>query len=269
MNKILFVLGLVVLATCNGSTSHRVTINDVTLDYLKQGTGAPVYLLHGGMESRQSFKYQIPELAKHYTVIALDSREQGRSTRSEEQISYDLMARDVVALADHLGHERISIIGSSDGAITALTVALNTPDLIDKLVLSGATYHWKAYTDEMREFIKTYEWDGNEDPTQYPGIFIRHYMTGHEDLSGFGDLLGEMSNMWVSSPNYSVSDLNKVASRTLVINGDHEDIALDHTLSLYEALPNAQLFIVPDGNHYSFEQKPELLNAVILEFMRE
>lgn len=267
MYKFLVTLLIAGLGACSAASSQSLTVNGVTLDYSVQGDGPPLYLLHGGMESRDSFEKQIPEFAKSFTVIALDSREQGRSGPADAQISYELMSKDVVALASHLRHERISIMGLSDGGITAITTAINNPEIIDKIVLLGANFHFSSYPDETRAFIAEYEWDGNTDPKKYPGNFINHYLTGHDDLSGFGDVLKEMSVMWTTSPAYTATDVGKITAETLVVNGDHEDIGLDHVLELYEALPNAQLFIVPGGTHYSTVEKPELINSVVLDFL--
>lgn len=249
------------------AAAERAMINGVELDYVVIGSGAPVYLLHGGMESRDSFENQIEPLARHFTVVALDSRKQGRSGSSGETISYELMSSDVQALATHLGHEEISIIGLSDGGITAIMTAINAPELIDQLVLLGATYHYNAYPDETRSFIANYRWDGSTDPEQYPGNFIKHYLTGHDDLSGFGALLEEMSTMWTTSPRLEPENLSSITARTLVINGDHEDVDLNHVLSMYQSLPDAQLFVVPDGTHYALSEHPDLVNKVILEFL--
>jgi len=269
MKNLALTLILLTLTACNASPPQTASVNGVTLDYTVTGNGSPLFVLHGGMESRKSFASQIPVFSTSFTVVALDSREQGRSGRSDAQISYELMSEDVVALAKHLGHERISIFGSSDGAVTALTTAINHPGLVDRLILHGANYHFDSYPDEMREFIATYEWDGNTDPERYPGIFIKHYLTGQDDLSEFGELLKEMALMWTTSPTFTTSDINKITAKTLVINGDHEDIDLNHTLSLYNALPNAQLFVVPDGTHYSLSEKPELMNMVVMKFLKE
>ncbi len=249
--------------------SENLTVNGTTLNYIVRGDGPPLYLLHGGMESRNSFENQISVFSKTFTVVAVDSREQGRSGPSDTQISYDLMAADIVALAKHLGHERVSIMGLSDGGITALTIAIRNPELVDKLVLLGATFHYDSYSGDMREFITNYEWDGDTDPTKYPGNFIEHYLTGHENLDDFGPLLKKMSKMWTTSPTFQKSDLQMVKAKTLVINGDHEDTDLKHVLELYSGIPNAQLFVVPNGTHYALQSHPELINSVSLKFLNE
>lgn len=268
MKKFLVTFLLVPLfSACSHAQSERVTLNGVDLAYEVHGAGPALYMLHGGMESRKSFEAQIPVFAEHFTVVAVDSREQGQSGNAPEQISYDLMAADLIALSAHLGHEKISVMGSSDGAITAMTAALEKPTLIEKLVLLGPNFHYASYPAETREFLATYEWDGNTDETRYPGIFIEHYLTGHNDLSGFGEKLQEMAQMWTNNPTFTVSDLAEITAPTLVINGDREDIPLAHILDLYEAISNAELFIVPDGTHYSLQLKPDLVNSVMLDFL--
>ena len=261
-------MALFALLACAGPTSaERTVINGVELDFIVSGDGPPLYLLHGGMESRDSFEKQISVFSEHFTVVALDSREQGRSGESNAQITYEKMSEDVTALAAHLGHEQISIMGLSDGGITAITTAIHHPHMIDKLVLLGATFHYDSHPDGVREFIAEYEWDGDTNPEKYPGNFIRHYLTGHNDLSGFDDKLKEMAVMWTTSPTFEKSDLARITAKTLVINGDHEDTALEHALELHDGITDAQLFIVPNATHYALKEKPALLNSVILNFL--
>ena len=270
MKIILLIVASVALFACNNPTSsERAFINGVELDFVVHGDGPALYLLHGGMESRNSFENQISNLAEHFTVVALDSREQGRSGDSSSQISYALMSQDVVALAAFLGHEQISIMGLSDGGITAITTAIANPRLVDKLILLGASFHYDSYPDGTREFTANYEWDGDRNPNEYPGNFIKHYLTGHDDLSKFGEKLKEMAFMWTTSPTYEQSDLFAIKAKTLIINGDHEDTTLEHVLDLYDAIPNAQLFVVPDATHYALLEKPDLLNGVIMTFLND
>jgi len=269
MKNITTIIFLGLLSLSTSANAEKIFINGVELDYVVQGHGSPLYLLHGGMESRDSFEKQIPALSKYFTVVAIDSREQGRSGSSDTNISYELMSKDIIALAAHLNHERISIMGLSDGGITAITIAINNANLVDKLVLLGATFHYNAYSDEAHDFIANYEWDGTTDPNSYPGNFIKHYLNGHDDLSGFGTLLKEMSCMWTTSPTFEKSDLNAITAKTLVINGDHEDTDLTHALALYDGIPNANFFVVPNATHYALQEKPELLNKVIVNFLRD
>ena len=67
------------------------------------------------------FKLEIPELAKHFMVVAMDTRAQGKSTdTSLEPLTYRKFAEDVKALADTLKLRKINILGWSDGVIQVL-----------------------------------------------------------------------------------------------------------------------------------------------------
>ncbi len=79
--------------------SGYAPINGIRMWYAEFGGGQPVLLLHGGLANSNYWGNLIPFLVeRHFLVIVADSRGHGRSTRSAEPYSYDLMASDVVAL---------------------------------------------------------------------------------------------------------------------------------------------------------------------------
>jgi pimeloyl-ACP methyl ester carboxylesterase len=87
-------------------------------------------LLHGGLSNSDYWGNQIKALAPHHTVIVVDSRGHGRSTRDDRPYGYDLMADDVVALLDTLHIAKADIVGWSDGGILGIDLALRHPDRI-------------------------------------------------------------------------------------------------------------------------------------------
>ena len=269
MKRFLLIFLIACAPGCSPGPEHKLRLADVTLDYLIAGNGPPIYLLHGGMESRDSFSEQIPALAEHFTVVALDSREQGRSTKSERQITYELMAQDVAALAKHLGHDKFSIIGHSDGGVVALTTAIRYPDMVEKMVLIETVYHYEAYPAETRNYIANYEWDGNEDRAQFPGMFIDDYLKGQKDLSQFGATLAELAIMWTTTPTFSMSDLASVKAAALIINGSLDDTTLGHVESLRAGLPDARLEVVTGAAHHPHQEEPKLVNNAILAFLSQ
>src|SRR5580765_7246730 len=104
------------------------------------GAGAPVILLHGGLGNADHWAFQVPALADKLQVIVIDSRGQGRSTRTRAAVSYDVMANDVLAVMDHLSIERAAFVGWSDGGEIALKLAITHPERIAKLFVVGANY---------------------------------------------------------------------------------------------------------------------------------
>src|SRR5262245_32192030 len=108
------------------ATSGFVDVDGAKLYYATYGTstGTPVVLLHGGMGNSDHWAHQVRALDK-LNVIVIDSRGQGRSTRTKAAPSYDIMASDVLAVMDHLKLEKAAIVGWSDGGEIALKLGVN------------------------------------------------------------------------------------------------------------------------------------------------
>src|ERR1700682_721788 len=78
--------------------SGQAHANGISVHYAVYGHGSPVILLHGGLSNADYWGNQVKALAPHHTVIVMDSRGHGRSTRDSRPYGYDLMAGDVGAL---------------------------------------------------------------------------------------------------------------------------------------------------------------------------
>src|SRR6476660_3310746 len=104
-------------AAIHSERSGQANANGISIYYAMYGKGSPVILLHGGLVNSDWWGNQIPALRPHHTVIVMDSRGHGRTTRDARPYSYDLMADDVVALLDALKLQKADIVGWSDGAV--------------------------------------------------------------------------------------------------------------------------------------------------------
>lgn len=268
------IIGMGILLMSNLASAEKFEAKDGTIiDYEIKGDGVPLVMLHSGMMSREDMRVQINHFANDYKVIALDSREQGRSTSSLSSISYDLMVDDVVGLLDHLSIDQTFVFGQSDGGITALLLAHKYPDRILKAAIHGAVYNHSAYPDAQKEGWKSVSFDEESDqdknPEGFPGMALSHYLLGRSDLSEFLAHYQEMSIMWATEPNLTLDDLKIINVPILLIVGDHWDISIPHTLEMHEALPNSELFVVPGGTHFIHQEKPDLLHKVIEDYLSE
>ena len=108
---------------------------EITLYHADTGSGKPLILLHGNGEDGSYFDCQKDALARHFRVIALDTRGHGRSPRGTAPFTISQFAEDLRCFMDHQGIARASLLGFSDGGNIALTFALRYPERVDRLVV--------------------------------------------------------------------------------------------------------------------------------------
>jgi pimeloyl-ACP methyl ester carboxylesterase len=239
--------------------SGRVDVNGISIYYAIYGDGPPVILLHGGMANADYWGHQVPALAVCHTVIVMDSRAHGRSTRDSRPLGYDLMADDVVALMDALHVPKADIVGWSDGATTALDLAMRYPVHVGKIFAFAATT--KTTGTKYGAIIN---------PTVH--AFIRRAAEEYRAYSAtpkeFSSLAIQLFTMWSGQPSWTDAQLATIAAPVLVVGPDHDEtIKRGHTESIAAAIPGAELLILPDTSHFAFLQDPERFNAAVLHFL--
>jgi Predicted hydrolases or acyltransferases (alpha/beta hydrolase superfamily) len=114
---------------------HTARLNGIQQHYVTAGQGPTVYLLHGFPETWFGWRKQIPVLAEKYTVVAPDLRGYGASEKPAAGYDKRTMAHDVIALMNHLGHERIAFVGHDRGARVGTRFAKDHRDRLDRLVV--------------------------------------------------------------------------------------------------------------------------------------
>jgi pimeloyl-ACP methyl ester carboxylesterase len=252
----------------NEQAGKYIDINDIRVYYETYGVGEPLLLLHGNGGSIENFFMQIPEFSKYFKVIALDSRAQGRSTDSDKEISYALMATDMAALIDKLNLGSVYVIGWSDGGIIGIELAYAFPDKVKKLVTIGANYsnkNFEAHGDNTRM-------DAQDTLVIGSRKLAEKYRNTLERLSPNPEKIPEikrkLNSLMEKYPNFTEKQLEKIKTPTLVIVGDHDIISLDHTVSLFASLPHSELFVIPGATHIVPVEQPDLLNSVIVRFLK-
>lgn len=259
----------------NDAIGKYIDADDVRLYCEIYGQGEPLLLIHGNGASIHSFANQIPELSKHFKVIAVDSRAQGRSTDSDKEITYARMASDMVKLLDALNIETAHVVGWSDGGIVGLELAYAHPDKVKMLVAINANF-----TPGSRSLyeIPTSVENPVLDTLNARELRTLEFITGGKDASGRRALTPQperasivqkkLSDLIQDYPRFSVEQLNRIETPTLVMAGDHDFILDEHTLKLFQALPHAQLCIIPGSTHFVPLERPTLVNAHIVEFLK-
>ena len=234
-------------------------INGIDLYYLKTGRGSPVVLLHGVLSNSDYWGAQIKALAPHHTVIAIDSRGHGRSTRDARPYGYDLMADDVVALLNKLHIAKADVVGWSDGAILGLDLAIRHADRVGKVFAFAAN----TVTSGVQEGVE-------KNPTF--ARFIERAGREYAKLSAtpkdYDAFVAQIGKMWETEPNWTDAHLQSIKATVLVVDGDHDEaIKRAHTEYIAATIPGAGLLILPNTSHFAFLQDPVLFNAALLHFL--
>jgi len=111
--------------------------------YDERGQGDPLVALHpggAGVDSR-ALAPQLEALAGHFRVCAPEQRGHGHTPDVDGPITFDLMAQDTITFIETVIGRPVYLLGCSDGAILALTVALRRPDLVRRLVFAAGVFH--------------------------------------------------------------------------------------------------------------------------------
>jgi pimeloyl-ACP methyl ester carboxylesterase len=86
------------------------------------------------------------------------------------------------------------------------------------------------------------------------------------DPDRFDSVLDKMTHCWF---DYAIppADLARIAAPTLVMVGDDDIVRYEHTIELFETIPDAQLAVIPGASHLAPIEKPELVNQLVLDFL--
>lgn len=225
----------------NKKAGKYADVNGIKLYYEIYGDGPPLLVLHGNGGSIENASGHYPELIKNYKVIAVDSRSQGRSTDTDQPLTYDLMASDINALLDQLQIDSVFIWGQSDGAILCLVMAMDYPKKVKRVVAyapnvqpdSSAIFGWAVTA--VNRVIKT-----SKD---------KHEVKLYEMMRDY--------------PNIAYEKLNTIKAPCLIMGGDRDVIRPEHLVKMFQNIPNSQLCILPGATHGgSWEQKETFLKML-------
>jgi pimeloyl-ACP methyl ester carboxylesterase len=230
----------------NPAAGKYAVVNGIRLYYEIYGEGQPLLLLHGNGGSIGSKAAEIPGFAKKYKVIAVDSRCHGKSECKTGDLNYDLMASDINELLKQLKIDSCFIWGHSDGGILGLILAFQYPDKVKKLVTTGANIQ-------------------PDSTAIFPELIAMEKM-----YPMFPDTIQQKQvKMMIYYPQISFDRLKDIKAPVLVMSGDRDAIRLEHTIKIFQSIPNAQLCIVPGATHFFSNEKPQLFNTLITDFFEK
>jgi pimeloyl-ACP methyl ester carboxylesterase len=222
--------------------------------------GDAVVLLHGGLGNSDHWANQVSALADRFTIYTIDSRGQGRSTRTRAAVTYDVMASDVLAVMDHLKLERASFVGWSDGGEIALKIAITHPERVAKLFVFGVNYDANGSKPRGGTPAATF--------SAYASKCRADYVRMSATPKQWDSLVDWLLPVWRNPMGFTKDQLKSIQAPTLVADGDHDEvIVLDQVEEMAKLIPKAQLRIFTDTSHFALWQDPKSFDAALVEFL--
>jgi pimeloyl-ACP methyl ester carboxylesterase len=235
-----------------------VQTGDVRTWYADYGQGDPLVLMHGGLVDARFFEPNLAALAEHFHVFTPERRGHGHTADVEGPITYQLMADDTIAFLDAVVREPADLVGHSDGAVVAMLVAMQRPEAVKRLVMISGGYNKSGAAQP----------DAELDVDQVVGFLGKAYGEVSPDGEAhFPVVAAKIAELGKSEPNLDVSELARVKQRSLVMFADDDLVTLTHAVDMYDALPDAELAIVPGTSHFLTSEKPHLVNVIIVDFL--
>jgi pimeloyl-ACP methyl ester carboxylesterase len=234
-----------------------VQLGAVRTWYDEHGDGPALVLLHPGGADARAWAPNLNSLAEHFHVYTPERRGHGRTPDVEGPIIYELMAQDTITFLEQVVGGPAHLVGDSAGANVALLVALRRPDLARHLVLISGVFHRDGWIPAAID----------------PGLEPHEALArGYAELSPDGAdhfpvVSAKLKRMDFEEPTLPASELGGVASRTLVMVADDDEVTLEHTVEMYRSLPDAELAVIPGTSHGLLHEKPGLCNTTIVEFL--
>ncbi len=222
---------------------------DISLHYIKKGSGVPLLLLHGNGQDGDYFVHQMDEFARYFTVYAVDTRGHGHSPRGTAPFTISQFADDLPAFMDEQGIERAHILGFSDGGNIALTFALRHPGRVGRLVLNGANL----------------DPSGVRPSVQIP--IVLGYKLASLSQAPKARANAELLGLMVNEPHIHPRELAALTMPALVIVGSRDMIRASHSRLIADSLPHGRLVTVK-GDHFIAGKRPGPFNRAVLEFLR-
>jgi pimeloyl-ACP methyl ester carboxylesterase len=225
--------------------SGTVAVNGIEMYVEERGDGEPLLLLHGGSGIGADWKHVFTGGdPAGFRAIVPDLRGHGRSTNPSGEFTFRQVARDVIALLDHLGLPRVRAIGLSAGAKTLLHVATEQPDRVEAMVLVSATPY---FPPQVRAAMAQLSVDGFSD-ADWAAQRQRH-VHGDDQIR---QLFAQMRALKDSYDDmaFTPPQLATITARTLIVHGDRDPFyPVELALEMYRAIPKSELWVVPGGEH--------------------
>ena len=261
----------------NAELSH-VRIGDLSIGYRQAGHGAALVLLHGFLCDSRCWRQQLSELAGQFNVLAWDAPGAGASSDPPDRFSLADWSHCLARFLDALHVVDAHFVGLSWGGVLAQEFYRHYPGRASRLILADTYAGWKGSLPAaaVEQRLLRCEHDSHLPPQEFVPRWVPEMFTPDAPAG----LLAEMSAiladfhphgfrlMAQSLADVDTTDiLPTIASRTLVLWGeDDRRSPLSIAEQLRNAIPGAELQVIPGAGHVSNMEQPDRFNRQVRDF---
>lgn len=286
------------MTVLEGTWQHESIIsNGIKLHYVTQGEGSLMLMLHGFPEFWYSWRHQIPEFAKDYKVVALDLRGYNDSDKPQASLAYTMseFVKDVEGVIKGLGYDRCILVGHDWGGAIAWNFAYAHPEMVERLIVMNIPHpakfaqglrtpqqlmrSWYAFFFQLPglpEFLIQLS-DYQMIETAFKSMAVDKSTFSQTDIEAYKDAaakrgaLTAMINYYRNAfDTFGQGEWSLLDVPTLMIWAE-KDTALgkELTYGTEEYVRNFQIRYIPNCSHWVQQERPELVNQYIREFLAQ
>jgi pimeloyl-ACP methyl ester carboxylesterase len=255
-----------------------------TVYYDEYGAGHPLILINGLASTRHGWWKQIEPFSQKFRVIAMDNRDAGDSALATAPYTIATMAEDVAGVIKNLNLGRAHVVGISMGGMITQELALNHPNLVDKIVLVATTAGGPTNVTADPELVAVLmRGDGDLEAwvrQTFTLIAGKGYMAAHPDdleqivkhaLAKPMSLEAYQRQLGACMVHFQVGTagrLGQITAPTLVVHGEDDPlIPFANGKYLAEHIPGARLSSYPGVGHLVMIEAAERFNREVIEFL--
>ncbi|TFY98632.1 alpha/beta fold hydrolase [Ramlibacter rhizophilus] len=265
---------------------RSVQADGLQTNYLEQGEGEPVVLIHGsgpGVTAYANWRLVMPELARHYRVLAPDIAGFGYTERkADPDYTLDGWVRHLVAWMDAVGVPRARIVGNSFGGALALAIAARHPERVERLVLMGsvgvdfeltpgldAVWGYEPSEDNMRRIVKLFAHDSrilSEELVR--SRFQASMRPGYQ--ASFSRMFAAPRQRHIAALATPEEAIRRITQPALVVHGrDDQVIPVSNAWKLNALLPNSDLHVFGNCGHWTQIERKDDFCRLVLDFFAD
>ena len=287
------------MSELESSLKHdRIISNGIQLHYVTLGSGSLMLMLHGFPEFWYSWRYQIPEFAKDYKVVALDLRGYNESEKPQERAAYGMaeLIKDVEGAIKGLGYDRCILVGHDWGGAIAWSFAYAHPEMLEKLIVMNLPHPAKfaeALRSNPQQMLRSwyilffqlpllpellFRFDNYRavasafissaiDKTAFTPEDLAAYKNAAAKPGALTAMLNYYRNIFPGLLNQREWDVLQVP--TLMIWGENDKfLGKELTYDTQAYVKDFQLRYIPQCSHWVQQEQPNLVNQYMREFLK-